>query len=202
MDPISFIALCAKAEPLQQGFIHAWPAPFQMHISNWWHSAPSAKRRRNFIRTLIPIPLYNYLLVHMGLPKKTFCMQLATALKERRKQTTVVVNKAKDWLIDNPLQFPLPPAVSGNLWNMTGSPMGIISTQKRRPEYHEPEPLPAKVTKKSAMKAPKRGKQTQNRSRTHSSSHLDISDPPKPFYSPELWNYFQLRPPAEPPPCS
>ena len=51
-------------------------------------------------------------------------------------------------------------------------------------------------------KAPKRGKQTQNRSRIHSSSHLDISNPPKPFYSPELWSYFQLRPPAEPPPCS
>ena len=32
------------------------------------------------------------------------------------------------------------------------------STFKCKPQYHEPEPLPAKVTKKSAISAPQRGK--------------------------------------------
>ena len=63
----------------------------------------------------------------------------------------MAVKKAKDWLIDNPLQFPLPSTVSGNLWNMTGSPMGTSSSvlKKKKPEYYEPEPLPTKVTKKN-----------------------------------------------------
>ena len=92
-------------------------APLQALVSDWWHGAPSARHKRNFIRTLLPIPLYNHLFSRMGLTKTSFNSQLGAALKERRDKTTKAVNTAKEWLIDNPLCFPLPPAVSLNLWS-------------------------------------------------------------------------------------
>ena len=76
---------------------------------------PSAKHKRNFIRTLLPIPLYNHLFSSMGLTKKSFNGQLSRALNERRDKTPEAVKAAKDWLIENPLCFPLSPAVSQNL---------------------------------------------------------------------------------------
>ena len=128
MDPISVTALGIYATHLQQEFIHAWPAPFQALLSEWWHTAPSARYKRNFVRTLISIPVCNYLLSHMGPSRKTLKAQLGAALKERRGKTTTAVKKAEDWLIDNLLIFPLPPAISLNLWNMKGSPMGTSSS--------------------------------------------------------------------------
>ena len=53
-------------------FIQAWPEQFHSFIHQWWQSPPSAGHRRNFIRTLMPVPLYNHLLKHTGLSKKHF----------------------------------------------------------------------------------------------------------------------------------
>jgi hypothetical protein len=127
---------------------------------------------------------------------------MGTALKKRRGKTTQAVKTAKDWLIDNPLSFPLPPAVSTNMWNMKGSPMGTSSSvaPKRTPQYHEPEPLPAKVTKRSATNTPKRNKKTPHSSTKQPTTHLHTSQLPQPFFSPAGWDFFQLRPPPEPPP--
>ena len=99
-------------------FIQAWPAPFQALVSEWWHTAPSARHKRTFIRTLLPIPLYNHVFSRMGLAKQILKSQTGAALPARREKTTTAVKKAKDWLLDNPSSFPLPPAVSLNLWNM------------------------------------------------------------------------------------
>ena len=202
MDPISVTALCTKAAHLQHEFIHAWPAPFQALVSEWWHTAPSARHKRNFIRTLLPIPLYNHLFSRMGLTKKSFNSQLRAALKERRDKTTKAVKAAKDWLIENPLCFPLSPAVSLNLWSMKGSPMGtsLSSAPKRKPQYHEPEPLPSKVTHKAATRTPKRGNKTPHRPLIQPAMRPQSLPPPQPFFSPSLWDFFQLRQPPEPPP--
>ena len=187
---------------LEEEFIHAWPAPFQALVSEWWHTAPSARHKRNFIRTLLPIPLYNHLFSRMGLTKKSFNSQLRAALKERRDKTTKAVKAAKDWLIENPLCFPLSPAVSLNLWSMKGSPMGtsLSSAPKRKPQYHEPENLPSKGTHKAATRTPKRGKKTPHRPLIQPAMRPQSLPPPQPFFSPSLWDFFQLRPPPEPPP--
>ena len=165
MDPISVTALCTKAAHLQHEFFHAWPAPFQALVSEWWQTASSARHKRNSIGTLLPIPLYNHLFSRMGLTKKSFNSQLRAALKERRDKTTKAVKTAKDWLIENPLCFPLSPAVSLNLWSMKGSQTGtsFSSAPKRKSQYHEAEPLPSKVTHKTATRTPKRGKETPHR---------------------------------------
>ena len=102
----------------------------------------------------------------------------------------------------NPLCFPLSPAVSLNLWSMKGSPMGtsFSSAPKRKPQYHEPEPLPSKVTHKAATRTPKRGKKTPHRPLIQPAMRPESLPPPQPFFSPSLWDFFQLRPPPEPPP--
>jgi len=132
--------------------------------------------------------------------KKTFNAQLGAALKESMEKATQAVQKAKDGLIDNPLSFPLPPAVSLNSWNMKGLPTGTSSLPalKRKPQDHEPEPLLAKITKKSATSTPKRIKNAPNRSTQQPSTVVQTSQPPQPFFSP--WDFFRLRPPPEPPP--
>ena len=203
MDPISVTALCTKAAHIQQAFMQAWPAPFEALVSDWWHAAPSARYKHNFIRALLPIPIYNHLFSRMGLTKTSFNSQLGAAIKERRDKTTKAVKTAKEWLIDNPLCFPLPTAVRLNLWSMKGSPMGtsFSSAPKRKPQYHEPDPLPSKVTQNSATRMPKRCKKTPHRPVTQPAIRPQKLPPPQPFFSPSLWDFFQLRPPPEPPPC-
>ena len=62
--------------------------------------------------------------------KKNFQKKLSIALEGRRKNTTEAVKAAKEWLIHNPLQLPLPPAVGGNLWSMNGHI--IFSTHQKK----------------------------------------------------------------------
>ena len=144
VDPISVTDLCTKTAHIQQDLIQACPAPFQDAVLDWWHAAPSARHKRNFITTLLPIPLCNHLFSSLGLAKTSFNSQLGAAPKERRHKTTQAVKAATEWLIDNPLRFPLPPPVGLNLGSMKVSPMGkfFSSAPKRKPQYHEPDPLP------------------------------------------------------------
>ena len=98
--------------------------------------------------------------------------------------------------------YSLSPAVSLNLWSMKGSPMGtsFSSAPKRKPQYHEHELLPSKVTHRAATRTPKRGKKTPHRPLIQPAMRPQSLAPPQPFFSPSLWDFFQLRPPPEPPP--
>ena len=202
MDPISVVALCTQTPHLQQGCINSWPELFRRLVSHWWHNKCNIKHKRNFIRALLPMPLYNFLSDHVQLPKRTFHTQLHLALKERRDSITTPVKTAKQWLIDHHRCLPLPAPVNGNLWNMAGSPMGTSSAErnKRKPQYHQRDPLPQKVAKEPAMTTSQWSKSQCTKKPSMSTKHPSLSSIPQPYFSPNSLRFFQLKPQPEPPP--
>mmetsp|Transcript_28141 Transcript_28141/g.47839 ORF Transcript_28141/g.47839 Transcript_28141/m.47839 type:complete len:217 (+) Transcript_28141:98-748(+) len=202
MDPISVVASCSQAAHLQQEFIGSWPEPLRSLVAQWWHTKPTAKHKHICARTLLPLPLCDFLLHRMNLPRKMFCTQLQIALRGRRANTARAATTAKQWLIDHPRGEPLPTPVSGGLWNMTGSPMGPSPAVglKREPQCHAPDPLPPKVCRTTATPTSKGGTSAGNKPSSNTRMHSSVSRIPQPFFSTTRMNFCRGRPQPEPPP--
>ena len=60
MEPLAQLALCPSADPILQLFLQAWPQPFNAIAQQWWSSSPHNGDKRNFVRTLVPLPLHRH----------------------------------------------------------------------------------------------------------------------------------------------
>ena len=160
-NPVSCLAFCTALDQHVQAYISSWGPLFSPVVLHWWVSGPSKAGRRNFMRTLVPKPLWSCL--SQPIPGSTHAEHKATlgqALAERVKRMEGAVRQAHDWLCTNPLPWdPILWAHHPDPLNPFSVSHGAFSTSVPMPPrtgstYQHPTPLPRHALKKPSKSGP------------------------------------------------
>ena len=197
MDGISFVSHCPTCKHLVQTYIQCWRPPFTTVVSQWWSATTHVRERRNFVRGLVPMSLYNKLTTPAsGQRKPAHCHDLKLALKARVPLLLNALYRTLEWLNDNPPPAPLTPPTGPNSWGSPWSPYSTSHTALQRPPpaYHLTPPLPDKV----ACKPPERLRPPSPPA--HAKARKHASQPPRPVRPLSLKRNTASQPQRELPP--
>ena len=158
MELLAQLALCPSADPILQLFLQAWPQLFNAIAQQWWSSSPHKGDKRNFVRTLVPLPLHrSFVTPSTGQSSSERRQQLREALPPRRAAKKRVIEKAVEWLRDTATPIPRAAPLTANTWGRANCHFSTSHTLPPAQDYKysAPDPLTDSV-RKPPHRAPKR----------------------------------------------